>query len=109
MHCIGVRRSLVEQHPWLPVSLFKAFIRAKDLCMHELGQIGHLSTSLPWSVAEYERLRKVMGPDFWSYGLEENRRQLETLAGYSHDQGLSIRRLPAEEMFAASTQELFKI
>jgi 4,5-dihydroxyphthalate decarboxylase len=109
MHCIGVRRSLVEQHPWLPVSLFKAFIRAKDLCMHELGQIGHLSTSLPWSVAEYERLRKVMAPDFWSYGLEENRRQLETLAGYSHDQGLSIRRLPAEEMFAASTQELFKI
>ncbi len=70
MHAIGIRRSLVERHPWLAVSVYKAFLKAKDLCMHELGQIGHLATSLPWSVAEYDRLRRVMGEDFWSYGVE---------------------------------------
>ena len=109
MHIIGVRRSLAEQHPWLPVSILKAFTKAKDLCMHELGQIGHLSTSLPWSVAEFERLQHVMGSDFWSYGVEANHRVLDTLARYSHEQGLSSRRLPVEEMFWPATHDLSKI
>ena len=74
-----------------------------------VGQIGHLATSLPWSVAEYDRLRAVMGEDFWSYGVEQNRHVLETLARYSHDQNLSVRQLPIEEMFVASTFDLSKI
>ncbi|HLH95697.1 MAG TPA: ABC transporter substrate-binding protein [Xanthobacteraceae bacterium] len=109
MHAIGIRRSLVERHPWLAVSVYKAFLKAKDLCMHELGQIGHLATSLPWSVAEYDRLRGVMGEDFWSYGVEGNRHVLETLARYSFDQGLSVRELPVDEMFVKSTYDLSKI
>ncbi len=109
MHAIGIRRVLVENHPWLAVSVLKAFIIAKDLCMHELGQIGHLATSLPWSVAEYDRLRRVMGDDFWSYGLGQNTHTLETLSRYSFEQGLSVRKLPVEEMFALSTCELSKI
>jgi 4,5-dihydroxyphthalate decarboxylase len=109
MHAVGIRRSLVEQHPWLAVSVYKAFLKAKELCMHELGQIGHLATSLPWSVAEYDRLRKVMGEDFWSYGVASNRHVLETLARYSFDQALSIRQLSIDEMFVPSTYDLSKI
>jgi len=109
MHAIGIRRSLAEKHPWLATSVFKAFIKAKDHCMHELGQIGHLSTSLPWSVAENDRLKTFMGPDYWSYGVEPNRHVLETLTRYSHDQGLSVRKLDVEEMFARSTYDLSKI
>ena len=109
MHVLGVRRALAEAHPWLPVSILKAFVKAKDMCMHELGQIGHLSTSLPWSVSEYERLRRVMGPDYWSYGLEANHHVLDTLARYSFEQGLSARRLPVAEMFAAATHDLSKV
>src|SRR5471032_1660040 len=81
MHLIGIRRSLVEKDPWLAVSVYKAFVKAKQICMHEFNQIGHLACSLPWSVHEYERLKRVMGEDFWSYGLEANRHVLETLAG----------------------------
>jgi 4,5-dihydroxyphthalate decarboxylase len=77
--------------------------------MHELGQIGHLATSLPWSVAEYDRLRKVMGEDFWSYGVATNRHVLETLARYSYDQALSVRQLSVDEMFVPSTYDLSKI
>jgi len=109
MHAIGIRRSLVEKHPWLAVSVYKAFIKAKQLCMHELGQIGHLATSLPWSVAEYDRVRQVMGEDFWSYGVEKNRHVLETLARYSFAQGLSVRPVELKEMFAPSTYDLAKI
>ena len=60
-------------------------------------------------VAEYDRLRRVMGEDFWSYGIEPNAHVLETLARYSHDQHLSVRQLPLAEMFAPSTYELSKI
>jgi 4,5-dihydroxyphthalate decarboxylase len=109
MHLIGIRKSLATQHPWLAVSIYKAFLKAKDMCLHELGQIGHLAVSQPWSVAEHDRLQALMGRDYWSYGIEENRRVLETLARYSHEQGLSVRRLPIEEMFVPSTRELSKI
>jgi 4,5-dihydroxyphthalate decarboxylase len=109
MHTIGIRRSLCERHPWLPVSVYKAFLKAKALCMHELGQIGHLATSLPWSVAEYDRLRAEMGEDYWSYGAEENRHVLETLVRYSFAQGLSQRALSIGEIFAPSTCDLSKI
>jgi 4,5-dihydroxyphthalate decarboxylase len=109
MHAIGIRRSLVEQHPWLAVSVYKAFLKAKALCIHELGQIGHLATTLPWPVHEYDRVRKFMGEDFWPYGVHENHHALDTLARYSFEQSLSGRKVAVSEMFAKSTYELSKI
>src|SRR5215468_2001630 len=109
MHAVGIRRSLAERHSWLAVSVYKAFLKAKELCMTELSQIGHLATSLPWSVAEYDRVRRAMGEDFWSYGVAENRHALETLTRYSFAQGLSVRKLAVDEMFVPSTYELSKI
>jgi 4,5-dihydroxyphthalate decarboxylase len=109
MHAIGIRKSLVEQNPWLAVAVYKAFLKAKALCLHELGQIGHLATTLPWPVHEYDRVRTFMGEDFWPYGVHENHHALKTLARYSFEQGLSVRKVAVEEMFAKSTYELSKI
>ncbi len=109
MHAIGIRRSLVEKDPWLAVSVYKAFLKAKALCLHEMGQIGHLATMLPWPVHEYDRVRKFMGEDFWPYGAHENRHALETLMRYSFEQGLSARKLDVDEMFAKPTYDLTKI
>jgi len=109
MHVIGIRRSLAEQHPWLAVNVLKAFIKAKELCWYELGQIGHLFNSLPWGVAEFDATRKLMGEDYWSYGVEHNRHVLEAFTRYHHDQGLSARPVKLEELFPASTFELSKI
>lgn len=109
MHAIGIRRSLVEKYPWLAVNVYKAFVKAKALCMEELAEIGHLHATLPWPVYAYDHARKVMGNDYWSYGAQENKQALETLARYSHEQGLSVRQVPFEEMFAAPTYDLTKI
>ena len=109
MHVIGIRRTLAEAHPWLAVNLMKAFIKAKALCWYELGQIGHLFTSLPWGVADFAAARALMGEDYWSYGIEANRHVLEAFTRYHHEQGLSARRLALEELFAPSTFELSKI
>jgi len=108
MHGIGIRRSLVEKYPWLAVNVYKAFVKAKALCMEELAEIGHLHATLPWPVHAYDQARKVMGEDYWPYGAHENKLPLETLARYSFQQGLSVRQVPFEEMFAKPTYELTK-
>jgi 4,5-dihydroxyphthalate decarboxylase len=109
MHVIGIRKSLVKQHPWLPVSVFKSFIEAKKLAMYELGQIGHLFASLPWGVAEFEAAKALMGEDYWSYGYEQNKHVLETFTRYHFEQGLSAVKVNPESLFATSSLDLTKI
>lgn len=109
MHIIGLRRSIAETHPWLPVSIYKAFEAARAIAMHELGQIGHLFVSLPWAVATYETAKAELGDDYWSYGFERNRHILETFTRYHHEQGLSRARVVPEALFAPSTLNLSKI
>jgi 4,5-dihydroxyphthalate decarboxylase len=109
MHMIGIRKSLVEQHPWLPVSVYKAFIEAQRIAMQQVQDIGQLWVSLPWSVAEYEATVALMGKDYWSYGVAENYHALDTLTRYSFEQHLSSRKVAVEELFAPSVLDLSRI
>ncbi len=109
MHMVGIRRSLVEQNPWLPVSVYKAFIKAKALAVKELDEICHLAVTLPWMVHHHNEAKALMGEDYWPYGLEANRHTIETFARYHHAQGLSKRLVAPEELFAASALDLSKI
>jgi 4,5-dihydroxyphthalate decarboxylase len=108
MHAVGIRKSIVEKHPWVALNIYKAYLKAKSLCMHELSQIGHLHATLPWPVFAYDHARKVMGEDYWPYGAYENKHALETLARYSFQQGLSVRQVALDEMFAKPTYEVWK-
>ncbi|OFW01664.1 MAG: 4,5-dihydroxyphthalate decarboxylase [Acidobacteria bacterium RIFCSPLOWO2_12_FULL_59_11] len=109
MHLIGIRKILVEQYPWLPVSVYKAFLAAKNIAIRELNDIGQLMATLPWAIDHYNETRRVMGEDFWPYGLKENLKTLEAFARYHHEQGLSVRKVAPEELFAPSTLDLSKI
>jgi 4,5-dihydroxyphthalate decarboxylase len=109
MHLIGIRKSLAAQYPWLPVSAFKAFAQAKAAAMYDLRTLAAPNLMLPWTEAETLETMSLMGDDFWRYGVNENRREIDTLARYSHQQGLAQRIVPVEEMFAASTFEISRI
>jgi 4,5-dihydroxyphthalate decarboxylase len=109
MHIIGIRKTLLEKHPWLAVNAMKAFVKAKEICWYELGQIGHLFNSLPWGVAEFADTRALMGEDYWSYGLQANRHVLEPFTRYHHEQGLSARKVSPEELFAPAACDLSRI
>ena len=37
MHLVGIRRTLAEQHPWLPGAVFKAFEQAKAVALAKLA------------------------------------------------------------------------
>jgi 4,5-dihydroxyphthalate decarboxylase len=109
MHLVGIRRSIVEQHPWLPVNVYNAFVKAKAICMEELDEVGHLFTTLPWPVAERDEVKALMGEDYWRYGVHENAAEIDAMTRYSFEQGLSARRLTAEDLFAEPTFELTKL
>lgn len=99
MHTVVLKEELVREHPWLPRSLYDAFVEAKRLAYQRLEFTAALPVSLPWLVAEAEDTRALMGDDPFPYGVARNRKTLETLAGYTFDQGLAPRRLTVEEMF----------
>lgn len=109
MHLVGLRRSLAEKYPWLPASLFKAFIQAKAIATTDLHDVNALLVTLPWLVAETIETEALMGKDFWRYGVKQSLHEIEALTQYSFEQGLSSRKVGVDELFAPSTYEMSKV
>jgi len=109
MHTVAIRRELYEAHPWVAMSLYKAFAQAQKIAYDDLYQTAALKTMLPWLTAHVEEARRELGEDFWPYGFHANRHVLDTFLRYHHEQGLSKRRLAPEDLFAPETMERFKI
>ncbi|MBN3851138.1 MULTISPECIES: ABC transporter substrate-binding protein [Burkholderiaceae] len=105
MHVLGIRNELVEQYPWLPASVFKAFLQAKNHALNELSEVGALKVSLPWLASDYTDAVAAMGQDFWRYGVSGNEATLNAFLRYHHQQGLSPRQLRIDELFAPQTLE----
>lgn len=109
MHTLVIPRSLHDSDRWIARSLFKAFAAARDRAYELLRETAALPYMLPNLPLDYERAVETMGLDYWPYGLEPNRRVLETFLRYHHEQGLSPRLLEPEELFAPETLEAFAI
>ena len=94
----GIQREIVEKYPWVPINLYHAFNEAKALAMARMEN--PRIVPLAWYREAWEEQEEIMGRDPWEYGLgENNRKQLEILVGYSHEQGLIKRRMPLDELF----------
>src|SRR6186713_2462135 len=109
MHLIGVRRTLAEKHPWLPAAVLKAFEQSKAAAMAHLWDTSATKVALPFVEERVAETRALMGDDYWPYGVESNRKTLDTFLHHHHAQGLSSRRLKVEELFHPGTLESFKI
>ena len=109
MHTVAIRREVYEANRWVAQSLYKAFVEAQRMTYQDLEETAALKTMLPWASAHVEDARREMGDDFWPYGLEKNRRTLETFLRYHFEQGLSKRLLKPDELFAPEALEFFKI
>ncbi len=109
MHLIGIRRTLVEKFPYLPVAVFKAFERSKAAALEALGDTSATKVTLPFIEERLKEARDLMGADHWPYGVEPNRKTLEVFLRHHHAQGLSPRGMKVEELFHPSTYETFKL
>ncbi len=109
MHVVGVRKTLVEAHPWVPAALQKAFTAAKHVAFEALCDTSATKVTLPFVEEQLKAARDTLGPDFWSYGVAGNEAAIDTFLRHHHAQGLSSRRLSVEEVFHPSTYESFSI
>ena len=109
MHVVVVRRDVYEAHPWVAQSLCKAFGAAKEQVFERLYDSSALRFMLPWLPQHLEDTRRLLGEDYWSYGLDANREVLATFLRYHADQGLSPRQRTPEELFAPESVESFAI
>ena len=109
MHVIAIRREIYDSNRWIAMNLYQAFKEAQQLCYEGLRETAALKGMLPWFNAHVEETFAMMGEDFWPYGVEKNRKTLETFLRYHHQSGLSPRLLGVDEMFAPETMEEFVI
>jgi 4,5-dihydroxyphthalate decarboxylase len=102
-HAVVMRRSLLERHPWIALNLFEAFTAAKQEAANTARDVldGYVRTGLTEAV-----LVQATQTDPMAYGVKAAREELETIADYVHEQGLSGRRVRIEELFALSTLDL---
>jgi 4,5-dihydroxyphthalate decarboxylase len=96
MHTLVLRRAVYEANPWLAVSLYRAFCRARDLALRHAYDTDALTMSSPWVIDEIERARDVK----WDYSIEGSRPTLEAFVRYLDEQQLTRRRMRVEELFA---------
>ena len=109
MHVLAIREGLADKHPWLPSSVYKAFLQAKNHCIAEMRDVTALKVSDPWSTAMLEETSALMGGDPWPYGFQDNLKTLETFARWSHEQGLAVRPMDPAELFHPATLERARI
>ncbi len=105
MHAVAVKKSLVKKNPWLSEAVFKAYSQSKQMAFDYMAKAAWLKDSLPWFGQEFDETRALMGDNYYSYGIGPNRKTLEALFRYSHQQGLCSRELKIEELFLEGSLE----
>jgi 4,5-dihydroxyphthalate decarboxylase len=103
MHTVVIRRDIYERDPWVALSLYKAMCAAKDRCYHFLAEHGSPKVTSAWLQPLLEEEQEIIGPDWFPYGIAQNRPSIEALLQYTHEHGLTARRVALEELFAPST------
>jgi len=103
MHAVAIKKSLIKQNPGLIEAVFKAYSQSKQKAYDYMANAAWFKESLPWFGQEFEKTRILMGKNYYSYGIENNRKTLEALFRYSHQQGLCSRELTIEELFESSS------
>ncbi|WP_295502107.1 ABC transporter substrate-binding protein [Limnohabitans sp. Rim8] len=109
MHVVGIRKELAQQHRWLPGAVFKAFSQSKHKALELLEDTSATKVTLPFVEEQLKAARDTLGHDFWSYGVEGNRKTLDAFLHHHHAQGLSSKRMAIEELFDPSTYESYSI
>ena len=92
MHVTTVKREIVEKYPWVPTNLVKAFEQAKQIAYRRVANPRMIPLARVRTAVEEQEA--ILGRDPWAYGLTPaNRKNLETVLRYTHQQGL-IRTMP---------------
>ncbi len=101
-HAMVMRKSIAEAHPWAVTNIYKAMVEANELANAE--RLEHMTYFLDAGLLPPEADAALKFPVVET-GVAANRHILELATRYSHDQGLTPRQIPLDEIFAPSTMD----
>ena len=105
-HAVTLRREFVERYPEAPVALLEAFRKARDLAFYRIQGPDPQYMVMSWASAAVDEQRALMGDDYWPYNVDRNRRSLEALTLFAHQQGLTPYRVDYESFFSPEAAAL---
>lgn len=85
MHTLVVRRELVAQHPGLAQAIYRGYCDAKDVAteLYRKDRVEqHIVTMIPWFSQLFDENRRLFPDDWWSYGVEANRKAIDAFLRY---------------------------
>jgi 4,5-dihydroxyphthalate decarboxylase len=99
MHLVAMRRDTYEKYPFAASSLYEALKASRERSLKLMRETGALRFMMPWMTADLDEIDEVFGGDPWPDGVEANRKTLEALVTYLHEQGLIAKKMPIEDIF----------
>jgi 4,5-dihydroxyphthalate decarboxylase len=98
-HIVTFKDAFIQRHPDAPLALLKAFRQSRDEAFNRLEGPDPQVIVYSWAAAAVSEQRELMGKNYWAYNIEDNRRTLDAMTQYAHEQGLSPQRIPCESFF----------
>jgi hypothetical protein len=102
MHTVVVCKELTRTQPEALRSVYQGFCEAKEEAHQQYlkGAIfNNIATMVPWFSKLIDEDTELLGKDWWPYGLQANRKMIDTFLRYHFEQGLSKRQMTCEEIF----------
>ena len=98
MHVTTIKQEIVDKYPWVATNLVKAFEQSKQMAYRRVQN--PRMVPLAWVRTAVEEQEVTLGHDPWEYGLTPaNRKNLETIQRYVHQQGMIGKTWPLAELF----------
>ena len=95
-----LREELHREKPWVAENIVKACEESKKWALSQMRFTGTMRYMVPWLNHEVEEVDALFGGDPYPYGIEPNRKTLETLMQYLVDQGFVTAPAPqVDDMF----------
>jgi 4,5-dihydroxyphthalate decarboxylase len=109
MHIMTIRRAVFEQHPWVAMNLVKMFEEAKRRCYERLRDFTCARIPLPWAAAMVDEITTAYGTDPFPYGIEPSRPTIDAFCRFSHDQGVTHRRMTIDDLFPREVRAMARV
>jgi 4,5-dihydroxyphthalate decarboxylase len=109
MHIIAMKRSILDDNPWVARNLYNAFNESKRRSQERLFDPAVSRYPLPWLPTYAREMRDQFGGDPFPFGIDENRPTLEVFLKYCHQQGIAHRLAKPDEIFPKGVMASVKI
>ncbi|KAJ5657495.1 uncharacterized protein N7484_001144 [Penicillium longicatenatum] len=102
MHLVVIKSDIVEQHPFVPRSIFQAMNESKNMALRSMRFLSTYRYMLPFLTSDIDEIDLLFGGDPWPYGVESNRTALEALVNLLYEQAMISRKIAIDEIFVGS-------